>query len=107
MRTVTGTAIACISEHSSITPDELHQKDGNSLVASVIYFTEAQAAKIIGWTRIGTAEITLHIDDQESLIANKVESLESEIKRTQADAEMHINKLRGQINNLLALEYKP
>lgn len=107
MRTVTGTAIAVIHEYSSLTPEDLNTMDGDSLVSSVHYFTEQSMKSVPNWTRIGAAEITLHIDDQEALIANKVESLESEIKRTQADAEMHINKLRGQINNLLALEYKP
>ena len=62
---------------------------------------------IEGWTLVGTAEVCITLDDPNKMIANKVDALKAELTKTQADAEVRCNFLRGQINNLLAIEYKP
>ena len=62
---------------------------------------------IEGWTLVGTAEVSITLDVPEKMIANKVDALKAELTKTQAEAEVKCNLLRGQINNLLAIEYKP
>ena len=105
MRTVTGKVDAYITEYSSLSPQELMTLDGDELASRIYYFTEGSPA-ITGWSKVGTAEIILHIDDADELIDSKVESLEAEITKTRADAEARCTQLRGQIQNLLAITHK-
>ena len=62
---------------------------------------------IEGWTLVGTAEVSITLDDPDKMIANKVDALKVELTKTKADAEAKCNFLQGQINNLLAIEFKP
>lgn len=62
---------------------------------------------IEGWTLVGTAEVAITLDSKDKMIGNKVDALKAELKKTKADAEVRCNFLRGQINNLLAIEFKP
>jgi hypothetical protein len=62
---------------------------------------------IEGWTLVGTAEVAITLDSKDKMIGNKVDALNAELTKTQADAEAKCNLLRGQINNLLAIEFKP
>jgi hypothetical protein len=63
--------------------------------------------KIPGWTLVGTAEVSITLDDPDKMISNKVDALKVELTKTKADAEAKCNFILGQINNLLAIEFKP
>lgn len=60
-----------------------------------------------GYTKVGTAEITLTIFSADTMVANKVEALRAEKKKVQAEAAMRANEIDGQIQNLLAITYQP
>ncbi len=62
---------------------------------------------ITGWTLVGEAEVFITLDGKDKLILNKVDALKAELAKTQADAEAKCNQIRGMINNLLAIEFKP
>ncbi len=62
---------------------------------------------IEGWTLVGTAEVSITLDAPDKMIANKVDALKVELTKTKADAEAKCNFILGQINNLLAIEFKP
>jgi hypothetical protein len=62
---------------------------------------------IEGWTLVGEAHVFIKLDTHDKMISNKVDALKAELTKTQAEAEVKCNLLRGQINNLLAIEYKP
>lgn len=56
-----------------------------------------------GWIRIGTGTLTCNLIDPKDTVAEQVKSLEAQIQKTEADAQLTITRLRGQINNLLAI----
>ena len=62
---------------------------------------------IEGWTLVGTAEVSITLDAPDKMISNKVDALKVELTKTKADAEAKCNFILGQINNLLAIEFKP
>ncbi len=58
-----------------------------------------------GWTRTGVATITVELIDEKALIANKVESLNVQLRQVRADAEVRCNRILEQISKLQALEF--
>lgn len=56
-----------------------------------------------GWTRVGTATITVELVDEEEMVANKIDSLRQEITRVRADAHAKETHLEGKIQQLLAI----
>jgi hypothetical protein len=60
-----------------------------------------------GWTRVGTATITVELVDEEALVANKIDSLRHEITRVRADAHAKETHLAGKIQQLLAITNNP
>lgn len=60
-----------------------------------------------GWVKVGTAEITLTIDDPREVINNKVDALQAQKRSVMAEAQMKLNKIEGQIQELLCIEHKP
>lgn len=57
----------------------------------------------MGWLRLGTGTLTCNLIDPKDTVAEQVKSLEAQIQKTEADAQLTITRLRGQINNLLAI----
>jgi hypothetical protein len=56
-----------------------------------------------GWIKIGTGTLTAQLIDPKDTVAEQVKSLEAQIQKAEADAQLTITRLRGQINNLLAI----
>jgi len=56
-----------------------------------------------GWIKIGTGTLTASLIEPKDTIAEQVKSLEAQIQKAEADAQLTITRLRGQINNLLAI----
>jgi hypothetical protein len=59
-----------------------------------------------GWTKVGAATIAVSIEDEQQIVENKIESLKAEKNSILAEAQMKATKIDGQIQNLLAIEYK-
>ena len=56
-----------------------------------------------GWTLVGTAEITVKLVSEDRMVVNKIESLRREITTTRADAELKVQKIEQQVQQLLAI----
>lgn len=105
MRTVTAKVNAYVtSEYTTI--EQLYQGKPEQVIGALKFFYDPSATPN-SWVLAGTAEITLTLNDPDDLITHKVGALKAELRKTQANAEVRCNVLREQINNLLALEYKP
>ena len=105
MRTVTAKVNAYVTNVYT-TIEELYKGEPADVVGALKFYLNEHATPD-SWVLAGTAEITLTLNDPDDLITHKVGALKAELRKTQADAEVRCNVLRGQINNLLALEYKP
>jgi len=58
-----------------------------------------------GWTEVGEAEVTITLQDQQTMVANKIDSLREEAKAIRAEAAAKVTRIEGQINDLLALSF--
>lgn len=105
MRTVTAKVNAYVTNDYT-TIEELYQGEPANVVGALKFYLN-ESATPDSWVLAGTAEITLTLNDADNMITHKVASLRAALQKTQADAEVRCNVLREQINNLLALEYKP
>lgn len=56
-----------------------------------------------GWTHVGEADITVTLHDAGAIQAQQVATLREAKRRIQAEAQMHITQIDGQIQSLLAL----
>ena len=57
----------------------------------------------MGWTLVGEADITVHVVDEQELVANKVDALRAEKSKTLADAQMKATEIDSKIQKLLAI----
>ena len=80
-------------------PEEMH-RDGPKAAEFLTYANSELGAN---WTPVGYAEITLHLDDQDKLVQNKLDSLRSQKTKVQADAANEVTAIDRKINELLAL----
>lgn len=100
MRTITGTITAFLTDtHKDLTPAMLIAAKPETALSSISFYHR----DIPGWTKIGTAEITVTFDDDDEIIGNMVESLKAEKQKLQADTQVAINKIDERIQSLLAL----
>jgi hypothetical protein len=104
-RTITATVPVWIGSHSSIGPQQLCNGSAEELIDGLTFVTLDMTA--CGYTMAGTAEITVTLVDTDTLIANKVETLRQELSQHRAEAHVKENAILEQINNLLAITYKP
>lgn len=59
-----------------------------------------------GWVFAGTAEITLHLEDDQKIMENIISSLKQEQKKIQATAQMEVTRIEEKIQSLLCIECK-
>ena len=83
-------------------PSELQKLDGKELVDR-LYFQNADMSSY-GWTRVGTAEVILTLDDCKTCTANQVAILQSQLKEMRAEHQQAQNRLTKQIHELLAID---
>ena len=81
---------------------DLHKLDDERLVASV-HFQNADMSHC-GWTRVGTAEVIMTLDDCKTCTANQVAILQSQLKEMRAEHQQAQNRLVRQIHELLAID---
>ena len=98
MKTITATVTAWLTQH--YTPKDLDCAPERA-VEVLVYSPQEMTS--CGWSRAGTATITVELSDD--LIDNKLEALREELKMARAEAQMKQQRIEQQISNLLALEY--
>ena len=97
-----GTLNVWLSSGSYTRSSELHKLDDERLVASV-HFQNADMSHC-GWTRVGTAEVIINLDDLKTVTANQVAMLQGRLKEMRAEHQQAQNRLTKQIQELLAID---
>ena len=97
-----GTVNVWLSSGAYTKPSELHKLDDERVVASV-QFQNIDMSRD-GWTRVGTAEVIINLDDCKTVTANQVAILQSQLKEMRAEHQQAQNRLVRQIHELLAID---
>lgn len=66
-------------------------------------YTLSDMTSAEGWTKIGTAEITVTLFDEKKIVVGMVESIDAQIQSTYAEAELKIKDLKQRKQELLAI----
>ena len=104
-RTITATVPAWIGKYSLLGPHELRNGSDEEIINALTFVNFDMTG--CGYTVAGTAEVTVILVDPDTLITNKVGALRQELSRHRAEAHAKENAILEQINNLLAITYKP
>ena len=97
-----GTLNVWLSSSAYSKPSELQKLDGEELV-DLLYFQNADMSSY-GWTRVGTAEVIITLDDFKTCTANQVAILQSQLNEMRAEHQQAQNRLTKQIQELLAID---
>ena len=97
-----GTVNVWLSSGSYTKPSELHKLDDKELV-DLLHFQNADMSSY-GWTRVGTAEVIITLDDCKTVTANQVAMLQSQLKEMRAEHQQAQNRLTKRIQELLAID---
>ena len=97
-----GTVNVWLSSGAHTKPSELHKLDDEELV-DVLFLQNADMSSY-GWTRVGTAEVIITLDDRKTVTANQVVMLQSQLKEMRAEHQQAQNRLTKQIQELLAID---
>ena len=97
-----GTVTVWLSSSAYSQPSELQKLDGTELV-DLLYFQNADMSSY-GWTRVGTADVIITLDDRKTVTANQVAILQSQLKEMRAEHQQAQNRLTKQIQELLAID---
>lgn len=107
MRTVTAQVNAYVANQFTSIDDLYNGPPTEVINALKFYYKEDPKLVPDCWVLAGTAEVTLTLNDPDSLIESKVESIKTELKKEMAESEIKCNRFREQIQQLLAITYKP
>ena len=97
-----GTVNVWLSSDPYTKPSELRKLDDKELV-DLLYFQNADMSSY-GWTRVGTAEVIITLDDCKTVTANQVAILQSQLKEMRAEHQQAQNRLTKRIQELLAID---
>ena len=97
-----GTLNVWLSSGTYTKPSEFQKLDDKELV-DLLYFQNADMSSY-GWTRVGTAEVSISLDDCKTVTANQVAILQSQLKEMRAEHQQAQNRLTKQIQELLAID---
>ncbi len=97
-----GTVNVWLPSSACTAPSDLHKLDDERLIASVQFQNIDMSRN--GWTRVGTAEVIINLDDCKTVTANQVAILQSQLKEMRAEHQQAQNRLTKRINELLAIE---
>lgn len=104
-RTITTTLNVVASQYCSFTPNDYATADGQTLAQGLAYWPTDFTLNN-GFSKVGTAEVTITLHDPDDLIANKVEALRAEKQQTLADAQARATRLESLIQQLLAITHE-
>jgi hypothetical protein len=107
MKTITATVPAWISNHTA-TLKTLSEETQERAVSDLIFWAphSDDSTGPETWVKVGTAEITVTFDSAEKIICTQIATLRAAKRKVQADCEVALNQLEGQIQSLLAIESK-
>ena len=97
-----GTVAVWLSSGAYTKPSDLHKLDDERLVGSVQFQNIDMSPS--GWTRVGTAEVIITLDDCKTVTANQVAMLQQALKDMRAEHQQAQNRLTKQIQELLAID---
>ena len=97
-----GTVTVWLSSGAYTKPSELQKLDDKKLVDLLHFQNEDMSS--YGWTRVGTAEVILTLDDCKTCTANQVATLQVQLKEMRAEHQQAQNRLVRQIHELLAID---
>ena len=97
-----GTVNVWLPSSACTAPSDLHKLDDERLIASVQFQNIDMSPS--GWTRVGTAEVIITLDDYKTVTANQVAILQSQLKEMRAEHQQAQNRLTKQIQELLAID---
>lgn len=97
-----GTVNVWLSSGMYTKPSELQKLDDKELF-DLLFFQNSDMSSC-GWTRVGTAEISITLNDCKTVTANQVAILQSQLKEMRAEHQQAQNRLTKRINSLLAIE---
>lgn len=104
-RTITTTLNVVASQYCSFTPNDYATANGQTLARGLAYWP-TDFTLDSGFSKVGTAEVTITLHDPDDLIANKVAALKAEKTQTLADAEAKATRIERQIQQLLAITHE-
>lgn len=102
MKTITATVPAWITNSGDV---EMLKGTPEEAVCEAYYFARSDMTSA-GWTRIGTATITLEIVSTDSLVQNQVAALEKQMQAVMVDAQQKVNYFKDRISKLQALTFE-
>ena len=102
---ITGTTTAWLTHEYTTLRNikEAAVTDANRAVSMPTYTSNDMTEH--GWVKVGTATITVTLDDPDKINAAQVEALRKEQHHLRAVTEMKLTQLEGRIQSLLCLEH--
>ena len=94
---ISGTTGAWITDYQSI--GVINRADA----AASLAYSDNDNMTSVGWTKVGTATITVELLDQNELIDGKVTALRAQAKEVAFQAAQHTKRIEDEISNLLAI----
>ena len=81
---------------------DLFTADEAEIINDIFYSTVDMSDS--GWVKVGTAEITIKLDELPDVASNQVAALRSKLEEMRAEHQLQQTALQERINNLLAIE---
>jgi hypothetical protein len=103
MKTITATVPAWLTNASDRLSHIASMAPERAVSAIVSYLPHSDVAPE-GWIKVGMSEITITFDDPAEVTESQIASLRAAKRKVQADCEIALMQLDGQIQSLLAIE---
>ena len=98
-RIITGTIKVQCSQYTSI---ETLRAGSAIALFDALHVSNADMSEY-GYSHVGTAKVTITLNDPDTIVGDKVKSLQAEATKVQADAQAAVTRIQRQINELLAI----
>lgn len=104
MRTFTYTAPVYLTNTTTfgLKPEHMESRSDEELAKQL----QISLYHVKEWTRVGSAEVTITLDDGDKLIQQRVESLRARRESILQEANLQAAQINNELNSLLALENK-
>jgi hypothetical protein len=87
-------------------PKDLEHPEGQKVVSNMTY-VESEMKGVGDWVKVGTAEITVTLFDQDKIVEEKVESVKAAMQKEEADHSVRMMHFTDKLNQLLAITHVP
>ncbi len=105
----TATTIAWLSKYSLRDFAEAQRTGDSAAIVNSMHFSpnESMGKGKDAWTRVGSATVTVELEDKDKLVGNAVKALRAQQKAVRAEAEVQATSIERQIQQLMAITYEP